>query len=164
LLFIAARRRSRFHRDERNGMSEQMTPAKALAHYIQFYQELKPDTLDRLDRLVVFDVHFKDPFNDFKSRDKMKAVFRHMFDTLDQPRFIVRDSALSERTAYLRWSFGFRGRSAKPFMIEGMSEVRFDLAGQATMHIDHWDAAEQFYERLPLIGAILRLIKAKFRV
>lgn len=134
---------------------------QALAAYIRFFQELRPETLARLDRLAVPDVHFKDPFNDFKSRDRMKAVFARMFEILEQPRFIVRDHALSEQTAYLRWGFVFRPKGQpRPSTIEGMSEVRFDLAGQVTSHIDHWDAAEQFYEKLPVLGWVLRKIKA----
>lgn len=134
---------------------------QALAAYIRFYQELRPETLARLDRLAVPDVHFKDPFNDFRSRDRMKAVFTAMFDVLEQPRFIVRDHAVSEQTAYLRWGFVFRRKGQpRPSTIEGMSEVRFDLAGQVTSHIDHWDAAEQFYEKLPVLGWVLRKIKA----
>lgn len=134
---------------------------QALAAYIRFYQELRPETVVRLDRLAVPDVHFKDPFNDFRSRDRMKAVFTAMFDVLEQPRFIVRDHAVSEQTAYLRWGFVFRRKGQpRPSTIEGMSEVRFDLAGQVTSHIDHWDAAEQFYEKLPVLGWALRKIKA----
>ncbi|WP_029013731.1 nuclear transport factor 2 family protein [Niveispirillum irakense] len=135
---------------------------EALAAYMRFYQDLRPETVARLDRLAVPDVHFKDPFNNFRSRDRMKHVFSRMFELVEQPRFIIRDHAVSGQIAYLRWGMSFRNRaSPRPTTIEGMSEVRFDLAGQVTSHIDHWDAAEQFYERLPVLGWVLRQIKAR---
>lgn len=143
-------------------MNGRVPVEEALAAYMRFYQELAPETVGRLDRLATPEVHFKDPFNDFRSRDRMKHVFIGMFERLQQPRFIIRDHALSAQTAYLRWGFAFRTRqSPRPTTIEGMSEVRFDMAGQVTSHIDHWDAAEQFYERLPVLGWVLRQIKAR---
>jgi hypothetical protein len=42
-----------------------------------------------------------------------------------------------------------------------MSEVQFDEAGSVRAHIDHWDAAGQLYEKLPVIGWILRRIRAR---
>lgn len=147
--------------DGQKPMNGQVPVEQAVAAYIRFFQELRPDSIARLDRLAVPDVHFKDPFNDVRSRDRMKHIFARMFDKLDQPRFIVRDHAISDQTAYLRWGFVFRTKgTARPTTIEGMSEVRFDLAGHVTSHIDHWDAAEQFYERLPVLGWVLRKIKA----
>lgn len=135
---------------------------EALKAYVRFYHELKPDTVGRLDRLAVPDVLFKDPFNEFRSRDRMKDVFTHMFKRVEQPRFIVRDHATSGQTAFLRWGFVFRIKGqARPLTIEGMSEVRFDHAGMVVSHVDHWDAAEQFYERLPVLGWVLRAIKRR---
>jgi len=143
-------------------MNGRVPVEQALGAYIRFYQELRPETVSRLDRLVVPDVHFKDPFNDFRSRDRMKQVFAAMFHRVEQPRFIIRDHAISQQMTYLRWGLSFRTPSSpRPTTIEGMSEVKFDMAGQVTSHIDHWDAAEQFYERLPVLGWVLRQIKAR---
>jgi hypothetical protein len=154
--------RERLESDVRMSVDGQVPVEQALAGYIRFFQELRLDTVVRLDRLAVPDVHFKDPFNDFRSRDRMKDVFTRLYQMLDQPRFIVRDHALSEQTAYLRWGFVYRRRGQpRPSTIEGMSEIRFDLAGKVTSHIDHWDAAEQFYEKLPVLGWVLRKIRAR---
>ncbi|ACI98030.1 nuclear transport factor 2 family protein [Rhodospirillum centenum] len=142
-------------------MAEPVPVEAALDAYVRYFEALTPDTLDRLDRLAVPDIHFKDPFNEFRSRDRLKLVFGRMFQRVDSPRFIVRDHAISGQTAYLRWTLTFRSRGPRPWSIEGMSEVRFDHAGRAVSHVDHWDAAEQLYERLPVLGTVLRLIKAR---
>jgi hypothetical protein len=143
-------------------MNGRVPVEQALNAYMRFYQDLRPETVSRLDRLAVPEVHFKDPFNDFRSRDRMKQVFTSMFHKLEQPRFIIRDHAISQQMTYMRWGFSFRTPSTpRPTTIEGMSEVKFDMAGQVTSHIDHWDAAEQFYERLPVLGWVLRQIKAR---
>lgn len=143
-------------------MAERVPVDQAVAGYIRYFTELSPETVGRIDRLAVPDVHFKDPFNDFHSRDRLRHLFQDMFRKLVAPRFIVRDHAVSGQIAYLRWTFTFRvGRNPKPWVIEGMSEVRFDHAGHVVSHIDHWDAGEQFYARLPVLGWILRKIQAR---
>lgn len=48
--------------------------------------------------------------------------------------------------------------------IDGVSEVRFDSVGLITAHIDYWDAARQLYEKLPLLGGVLRMIRHRLAV
>jgi len=35
------------------------------------------------------------------------------------------------------------------------------VLGKVVEHIDYWDAAEQVYERLPLLGPILRRVRQR---
>lgn len=135
-------------------------PAQA---YARFWQDMTPASLDRLDTVFAPDIHFRDPFNDVRGRDRMRAILDHMFTATQKPRFVVTDIAESGRAAYLRWDFTFevRGRALR---IEGISEVRFNADGLAVEHIDHWDAAAQFYERLPALGGLLRLIRRRMAV
>jgi len=143
-------------------MNARVPVEQALAGYVRFFEELSPDTVAWIERLCVPDVRFKDPFNDFQDRARLRRLFERMFLRLHQPRFYVRDQALSGQTAYLRWTFTFRlKRRPKPWVIEGMSEVRFDGAGQVVSHIDHWDAAEQFYEKLPGLGWVLKQVRGR---
>lgn len=136
-------------------MSEQ-----SLAAYARFYETLAPDTLGELTRLVAPEVRFKDPFNDVRGIEALLRATGAMF-RYGTPRFEILDRALSERAGYLLWRYTVDARAARPWIIDGMTELRFDAEGRVIEHIDHWDAAEQFYERLPLLGAILRLIKRR---
>jgi len=47
---------------------------------------------------------------------------------------------------------------------EGMSDVHFAPDGRVADHQDHWDAAAQFYGRLPLVGPLLRWLGRPARV
>lgn len=135
-------------------------PAQA---YARFWQDLTVDGLDRMEAVFAPDIHFRDPFNDVRGRDKLRAILDHMFTATDRPRFTVTDIAESDRAAYLRWDFTFEIRG-RPLRIEGVSEVRFGVDGLAVEHIDHWDAAAQFYERLPVLGGLLRAIRRRMEV
>lgn len=130
--------------------------AGAAARYAAYFETLRPDTVARLAEVAAPEIRFRDPFNDVRGRDRMEAVLQRMFAELPDSTFTITGSALVRGGVYLRWRYrGGRWR------IEGMSEVAFDASGLAVEHIDHWDAAGQVYERLPVIGWILAAIRAR---
>ena len=43
--------------------------------------------------------------------------------------------------------------------IRGVSHIRFDAAGKVNCHRDYWDAAEELYGKLRLMGSVVRLFK-----
>ena len=136
-------------------MSEQ-----ALAAYARFYETLSPDTLDGLRRLVAPEVRFKDPFNDLRGVDALLRATSAMF-RFGTPRFEVIDRALGERAGYLLWRYTVDTASERPWIIDGMTELRFDAEGRVIEHIDHWDAAGQVYDKVPLLGTLLRLARRR---
>jgi steroid delta-isomerase len=122
--------------------------------YVEFWQTLRPDQLDRLDAVVVPEFVFTDPFRTLQGTTAVKTMLAHMFRKTSAPRFVVTGSAVNGSWLYLRWRF----ETASQFVIEGMSEVEFGSDGRALRHIDHWDAASQLYGKIPLLGALLRLL------
>ncbi|MEN2990129.1 nuclear transport factor 2 family protein [Tistrella sp. BH-R2-4] len=139
------------------------TPARrGLAAWCTFFETLSPATLDRIDALSVPDLRFVDPFNDVTGRERVRALLAHMFQTLDAPRFVVLHQACDGDIGLIRWRFtARRSGQAAGFTIEGMSEVRLAGDGRVIAHIDHWDAAGQIYERVPVLGFVLRRIRAR---
>lgn len=130
--------------------------------YARFLQDLKPETIDRLDELAVSEMRFRDPFNDFAGRDRFKALLRSMYEDLEEPQFKLLDGALGRGTVYLRWTLRFRLRAHKTeTSIDGVSEVHFDDKGLVIAQIDHWDAGSQFYEKLPMLGWFIRRVKRR---
>lgn len=130
--------------------------------YIAFFEGLTPERLDELDRLCAPDVHFVDPFNDLRGVDGMRAVLQRMYADVEAPSFRVTRKARDGKVVYLRWIFTCRPRgSQQGLRIEGVSEVTFDEAGKVTAHIDFWDAAGQLYERLPVLGWVLRKVRRR---
>lgn len=133
---------------------------------VHFFETLTPQSIAGLPRFYAADCRFKDPFNDVHGLDALEAIFRHMFDQLDVPRFIVRDRVAEMPRVLLTWDFEFRFRRWQPRVtqcIHGASLLTFDAAGLVVVHRDYWDAAEELYEKLPGIGALLRLLKRQGR-
>lgn len=126
--------------------------------YIAYWQNLSPQTVDRLDDIATPDFIFTDPFRTLQGTAAIKQMLHEMFRKTKSPRFVVTGQALNGTTAYLRWRFTI----ASGYTIEGMSEVEFTADGRAKRHVDHWDAASQVYGKIPLLGSLLRLLGKLF--
>lgn len=140
-----------------------------LQRYIDFYEDLTPDNLDRLLGVMTDDVRFVDPFNDVTGRDKVRLIFEDMFRYLESPKFSITLAASitgPERCGLMRWELqSMPKRGAREIMrIVGMSEVYLSADGRVREHIDHWDAGRQFYERIPVLGWILRRVRAPLKI
>lgn len=129
---------------------------------VVYFQTLTRQSVEELPRYYAADCRFRDPFNDVRGIAALAAIFTHMFDTLETPRFIVHDRVAEGDRVLLTWDFEFRFRSWRPQVsqrIHGASLITFDGAGLVRDHRDYWDAAEELYEKLPLIGTLLRCFK-----
>lgn len=73
-----------------------------------------PDHLQRLDSYYASDAHFKDPFNEVRGVTAIAGIFAHMFDTLQEPRFVVTERLVQDSQAFLAWEFRFRLRRWRP--------------------------------------------------
>jgi len=133
----------------------------SLDAYIRFYETLTPKSVGELRSLVAPDVRFRDPFNDVQGVDAYERVLAKMFEDLDEPRFEVRHSALEGAIGFLTWRFVYRDKRGRERTIVGMSELHFDAEGRVALHVDHWDAAAQVYEHLPVLGIVLRRIRRR---
>lgn len=131
--------------------------------YIRFYEALTLKSLEGLESVCHEDVRFKDPFNETEGLDAYKALLTNMFESAPDISFKVLHCAYDGEVCFLRWdshaTVNVLGK--EPWYVKGMSELRFASDGRIVSHIDHWDAASQFYERLPIIGFILRAIRRR---
>jgi hypothetical protein len=46
-------------------------------------------------------------------------------------------------------------------VILGGSHLVFDTTGRVTLHRDYWDAAEELYEKLPVVGSLMRWLRRR---
>ena len=129
---------------------------------VHFFEHLTREDVGRMGRLYTEQAFFKDPFNEVRGLLAVQRVFAHMFESLDAPRFVVIDVVHQDEQCFLSWDFLFRMRgSARERRIHGSSHLRFASDGRIDYHRDYWDAAEQVYEQLPLLGGVLRWIKRR---
>lgn len=138
-----------------------MNHATELERLVSFYENLSLAALEELSAIYAPDAQFKDPFNEVRGLEPIVAIFRHMYEQVDEPRFVVGTRVLQGNDAFLVWEFTFRMKrfSKDRQCIRGATHIRFDADGAVAVHRDYWDAAEELYEKLPALGALMRWLK-----
>lgn len=125
---------------------------------VAYFAGLTEASIDDLPRYYAEGAYFKDPFNEVHGIAAIQAIFRHMFRQVAAPRFVVTEKLVAESGAMLAWEFSFRFRgwkSSETQRVRGVSHLRFDVAGKVTYHRDYWDAAEELYAKLPVLGLLM---------
>lgn len=139
-----------------------MDTRQATQNLATFFETLTPQTLSRLREIYDGQAHFKDPFNEVQGLPAIEGIFRHMYVALEQPHFVVTSQVVDGTQAFLTWDFRFRFKrfdTDMPQTVRGASHVVFNEEGRVTMHRDYWDAAEELYEKLPVVGGLMRWLK-----
>jgi len=150
-------------------MSPQAHPidiTPALNELVQFFEQLQPEHVAHLGRHYAPEVRFKDPFNEVQGLAEVERLFRHMFVQLHEPRFVVRERIVQGPQAFLTWDFLFRFRRFDTVTLQtvrGATHLVYNDQGLAVLHRDYWDVAEEMYEKLPVLGGLMRWLKARAR-
>ncbi|MFM2329790.1 MAG: hypothetical protein RLZZ494_1893 [Pseudomonadota bacterium] len=131
-----------------------------LARLAHFFEHLRPDTLVQLGAHYHPTVVFKDPFQEVQGLAALQRIFRHMFDVLEAPRFVVHTRVRQGQEAFLTWDFHGRARGWA-FTLHGASHLRFGDDGRIVLHRDYWDTAEELYAKLPGLGGVVRWLRRR---
>ena len=137
-------------------MNDMIRAQKAVENYIAFFNSLDRLSLNRLTAVAAPNICFIDPFNKASGYDSVMAVLTHFIDNVQTPHFDVKSIAFSGNTCFVSWDFSG--------VLTGVSELTLDGSYRIMHHQDYWDAATHFYEKIPVIGYILQLIKRKISI
>jgi steroid Delta-isomerase len=131
---------------------------------VVFFESLQPSDVQRMGDLYAVHAYFKDPFNEVRGLAEIQRIFNHMYTALDQPHFVVTDRVVQGSQCFLVWDFKFRFKrfhTTTLQVVRGTSHLRFAPDGRVSYHRDYWDAAEELYEKLPLVGGLMRWFKKR---
>ncbi|MEY4979179.1 MAG: hypothetical protein RLZZ352_1449 [Pseudomonadota bacterium] len=134
----------------------------AVARIQHYFEQLSPETLADLPTLYTPDARFKDPFNEVQGTAAIRGIFEHMFRNLQAPRFVVTQQVVDGTQVFLVWEFHFRFQRFQTEtgqVIRGGSYLRLAHDGRICEHRDYWDAAEELYEKLPVLGCLMRWLR-----
>jgi steroid Delta-isomerase len=137
--------------------------AAAVDRIVALFESFTEADVLRLGDYYAPGAFFKDPFNEVHGLDAITRVYCHMFRSVDRPHFVVTRRMHQDDECWLVWQFHFRlhGRGGQPVVVHGASHLMLDGDGRIRSHRDYWDAAEEFYEKLPVLGALMRWLKRR---
>ena len=139
--------------------------ARASANRIaELFEHLGRERLPELAALYTEGARFKDPFNEVFGTAAITHIFEHMFESLHEPRFVVTQRIVDGAQLFLVWEMHFRFKrfdTVSPQVIRGGSHLTLSPDGRISDHRDYWDAAEELYEKLPVVGGLMRWLKRR---
>lgn len=143
-------------------LSAERPAAEPIEQFVGFFEGLSQDDLEHIGDIYTEDVHFVDPFSDFRGLAPLTGIFEAMFTKMRDYDLVVHEyGMIGPDSGFVRWTMsGFVKQLGKErWVVEGGSVIRFAEDGRVREHIDYWDAASQMYERLPVIGWVLKKIR-----
>lgn len=134
-----------------------------IARIVALFEGLKREDVARIAEVYTPDARFKDPFNEVQGTAAIQRIFEHMFVALDGPRFVIRERIVQGQQCFLTWDFLFRMKrfDRREQCIRGGSHLVLAEDGRIALHRDYWDAAEELYEKLPVLGGLMRWLKKR---
>jgi hypothetical protein len=87
-----------------------------------------------------------------------------MYVSLHEPRFVVTGRIVDGSQCFLTWEFRFRFKrfqTQQDQVILGGTHLMLAPDGRISLHRDYWDAAEELYEKLPMVGGLMRWLKKR---
>jgi hypothetical protein len=137
---------------------------EAVTRVIAFFENLSPADVATIGQFYGPQARFKDPFNEVVGVPAIQGIFAHMFEALEQPRFVVTGRVVQGQQCFLTWDFLFAFKDFHKGVtqtVRGASHLVLDEQGLVSLHRDYWDAAEELYEKLPVVGALMRWLKKR---
>jgi ketosteroid isomerase-like protein len=145
-------------------VAEPSPERQAAARIARFFENLQVADVARMGEFYARGAYFKDPFNEVRGLAEVERIFSHMYEALDQPHFVVTGQLVDGAQCFLTWNFIFRFKRFDKQQwqtVRGGSHIRLTPEGLIEFHRDYWDAAEELYEKLPLVGSLMRWFKRR---
>ena len=136
----------------------------AATRLARYFESINPQSVVDVSDYYAASARFKDPFNDVTGIAAIQQIFAHMFQALEKPHFVVTTQVVQGLQCFMTWEFrfGFKNfKKGEKQVILGTTHLVFSDSGLVTLHRDYWDAAEELYEKLPLVGGLMRWLKAR---
>ena len=134
------------------------------ARIAAFFENFTRADLVRLQDAYTPDARFKDPFHEVRGVVAIEKIYRRMFETLDEPVFVVTRRMAQGNECWLSWDLEFKFRTWRRHQVQvihGASHLRLADDGRIAAHRDYWDAAEELYEKFPVLGPLMRWLKRR---
>ncbi len=112
------------------------------------------------------DIVFKDPVVEIKGLKDLTTYYTHTYQNVISIHFDFLHFSILENECYARWIMTIAVKhlnNNKPYKVEGMCHLKVNQNGLVEYHRDYVDMGSMVYEKLPLLGTIIRFIKNKLR-
>lgn len=137
----------------------------AIERLRRFFDDVTPETVRSMaGEVYAPDAYFNDTLKTIRGGEAIEAYFLKTAQNAASVRVEFVNIARDGDDFYFRWRMTMRVdalEGGEPLVSWGVTHFRFDEAGRVTIHQDFWDSAGGLYEYIPVIGGLLRAIRAR---
>ena len=134
-----------------------------LANFVSVYQQLNRDNLAILNDIYHRKITFIDPIQQIEGISDLTHYFEHLYQNLLFCRFDIDDVLLDNNKAAIYWTMSYKHKKLNAnntVYVQGSSLIKM-LDGKVIYHRDYVDLGAMLYEQIPLVGKVIKAIKAR---
>ena len=139
----------------------------AVTAFQQLYQQLNRDTVSKTLLAQVYGdaIHFQDPFHQIYGLQALTDYFVSLYENVEYIEFDFGHCWYEDNHAFIRWQMHYRHpriNGGNTVSVDGGSELIWQ-DNRIIQHRDFFDAGQMLYEKLPLIGWLIRKLKERMQ-
>ncbi len=131
------------------------------------FNALNKNTVSEVvDQFYHEEIEFSDPVEKIKGREGIKKYYNNMYQNVKEIKFDFSEMVSQGDTVVGVWVMTLKTDSlndGKPFQVDGNSVIRFK-DGKAIYHRDYFDMGAFIYEKIPVVGWMVRKVKSKLKL
>lgn len=130
----------------------------------EFFAGLETNTLESRVLQAYAEAAVQDqPLGRFEGRPAILEQYRKVLEGSESIAFEVRDEFVSGEETIVLWSLVLHYTGKDPVSIDGASHLKM-AAGKIAVQRDYYDLGAAVYERIPVLGAVVRWIKGRLSI
>ena len=133
-----------------------------LDHFKTVFNRLSANTINLLEEIYAPDVVFRDPVHELNGLSALRDYYGRLYQGVVSCHFEFESEVSDGSQAMLVWIMRFqhhRFRRGEMLDLRGVSHLKFSADGKVCYHQDYFDMGAFIYERTPLLGSVIRMIK-----
>lgn len=130
------------------------------------FNGLRADKLEILNGFYDEKVVFVDPLGEHAGLDSVRAYYKNLYQNVESIRFDFKDSISQDNHHVVMWQMILKTPSlngGKEVILNGNSVIKFNSQNLVEYHRDYFDMGEFIYEKIPVLGWVISVIKNKMR-
>jgi limonene-1,2-epoxide hydrolase len=135
----------------------------SLARFLNLFETFEPAAVrEAALGLYAERAYFNDGFVELEGNQTIAAYLERTATATRSLEVEVEDVDRRGGEVYVRWVMTFTTvRKSTTIVAPGISHLRFDPAGRVVYHRDYWDGSGALAELVPLVGPVLRAVRAR---
>lgn len=133
--------------------------------FCTYYKEFSQESIPSLGEIYHQNVILQDPFSKIVGLKNVQKHFSNMMQNVSYCRFEIIDVVSNEGQAFITWTMIFahpKLNNHQAIAVDGVSDIKFD--DRITGHRDYFDVGNMFYEHVPILKSVIKMLKKRLIV